>query len=374
MKLNISCQGNYITVNQISQLMQAAGSNTTISVANANGRPQSELVSAIQSASAKKISIDIDGSAASVTQTLALFNACRPNPNASLSLREANAYSSLQIQSIYSAVGDKPFSAQINGAATNESQIQYLLGYANGLNTSLTLSSITSMTDSGIATAINAAGSRRLQAQIDGKQASPAKILYLLDRPSGANISLSLINSEYISTNYFGQFLSAAGSRNFTISFDVTKVNFDFIKQTIAASNQNTRFNLISAQALTTPNLKTLLQTASNRKISINLNGAQFYSGQPLSTVQLGNLNNFFNINTAQATNLVDMLAAIKASAGTNLALEYNGAQLVVTPTDGNYVVRAIQVAQEGTEFSVNSVGQTQFNLNIVLDIIYAAH
>lgn len=68
------------------------------------------------------------------------------------------------------------------------------------------------------------------------------------------------------------------------------------------------------------------------------------------------------------------MLAAIKASAGTNLALEYNGAQLVVTPTDGNYVVRAIQVAQEGTEFSVNSVGQTQFNLNIVLDIIYAAH
>lgn len=79
------------------------------------------------------------------------------------------------------------------------------------------------------------------------------------------------------------------------------------------------------------------------------------------------------SIGSAHVPQLSIMLGMIASSAHTNLSPIYNGSQLIVTPTDGNWVVRALEVAQPSTQIIVNSVGVTNFTLSIVLDILSAA-
>lgn len=60
-------------------------------------------------------------------------------------------------------------------------------------------------------------------------------------------------------------------------------------------------------------------------------------------------------------------------SAKKDLSLTYNGFQLVVTPTDGNHVVRELQVVKPTTSVSVSSIGVANFSLQHKLEIVQAA-
>lgn len=60
-------------------------------------------------------------------------------------------------------------------------------------------------------------------------------------------------------------------------------------------------------------------------------------------------------------------------SANKDLSLTYNGFQLVVTPTDGNYVVRELKVVKPIASVAVSSIGVTNFSLQHKLEIVQAA-
>lgn len=372
MKLTIDCNGTFISVNQISQLISAAGSNTTISISDAQGRPQAELIPVIKSAKNKKLAIDIDAAKASINQTLALINATS-DPNTSYSIRNINSFSAQQMDSVFSAIGNRLLSTQFDGASGSQNQAIHYINSSSGGNTSLSISSFSSLTSSAVTAVLNAVGSKKFSAQILGAQTSQSQILSILNQAVGANTLVSLTDAQSLTLSFAKQVFSAVGSRTFNPDFNATATNVASLKQLVTAAGSGTSISVNTAQAFSSTELASILATAGQKKISLNMNGAQLGSGQLLSAVQAASSNTYLTVNTAQATNLNDMLSSISASGNTNFSAQYNGAQLVVTPTDGNHVVRAIQVAKPTTNIILNSVGTAQFNLNIILDIINAA-
>lgn len=372
MNLTMICAGKFISVHLISELVKAAQGNTTISIDNAQGRPQAELVPVIQSAGNKKIAIHVDAKMASFNQTIALFTATS-NPNASYSLTNANVFSLQQVRDVFSAMGNRPFSAHFDASAGSQEQAVNFISSAQGSNTLLTVSSLSSMTSAGISSVLEQAGSKNFTAQVPGDRASVTQILDILNKTTGINTTIILGNAQAQSATSLPQIFSTAGNKKFRPDFDGSKISASLLKQMISSAGQNTVVNVNTAQALSTSDLQGVISTAGTKRLDLNLNGAQFNSGQLVATVKAATSNTFLTVNTAHATNLHDMLEAITASGKTNLTLEYNGAQLVVTPVDGNYVVRAIEVARPDTSIVVNSLGTIQFNLDIVLDIIRAA-
>ncbi|SDH80701.1 hypothetical protein [Pseudomonas panipatensis] len=372
MKLILICEGKNITVNQISQLLGAAGSNTTLSISNAQGRPQAELIPVISAAGSKKIAIDVDASMASLNQTLALFNAAN-GPNASFALREANGLPPQHVATVFAALGNKVLSAQLNAARAVQEQALNFLNSANGNNTSLTISAVNAYSDQGCRALLGAVGSKRFTAQIPGDQATPAQVLNILGFAGGPNTSIALSNANRLPSQYLSQIFAAAGGKALVADFDVTQMNMGTLKQLIASAGPNTRVSLNTAQATNNADMREILQLAGSRSIDVNLNGAQLNTGQLKATVEAASGNASITVNTAHAASLNEILSAVSASAHTNLTLQYNGAQLVATPTDGNYVVRAIQAAKPGTTIVLNSIGVIQFNMALLLDIIRAA-
>lgn len=127
------------------------------------------------------------------------------------------------------------------------------------------------------------------------------------------------------------------------------------------------------AHAIAVGNISNLIALSAGKKLSFSMSGQTSTQDQLRAAVTNANGSTSTSIDTAHAVMLSVMLDLISTSANKDLSLTYNGSQLVVTPTDGNYVVRALQVEKPTTSITVNSIGVTNFSLQHTLEIVQAA-
>lgn len=130
MKLTMICEGlaanpprvTAIDVANFSQILNAAGPNTQITLSNAQGRPIAELAPVIQSAGSRNLSLQIDGLRASESQAVQIINSS-VGPNTSVDISSINSFTQQSILNVVSAAAGKKVSVKANCATASEARL-----------------------------------------------------------------------------------------------------------------------------------------------------------------------------------------------------------------------------------------------------------
>lgn len=379
MKLNVVCQGlaanppvvTAIDVANFSNMLNAVGPNTLLTLSNAQGRPLAELAPVVQGAGSKNLALDIDGTMASENQALGLINAA-VGPNTSVSISSINSFTEQSVTNVVNAAAGKKLALQINGTTASQNRVLHIVNAVKNTPIPLTISSITSLPSQAIPLIFSTAGSKALSVAMDGSTSTLAQITNVLNSAT-ANTSLELSKAEGLGYAGIIQVIEAAQSKPLNISINAEQFTAENLKAVVQATKSNMSVTINNASAITASNLSQIVTLSGNKALAINMNGQSSTTDQLNNAVVNSKPNGSVSVDIAHAVALGVILNLINASGGTNLTLRYNGTQLVVTPTDGNYVVRALQVAKPTTSIVVQSVGVTNFNLQLMLDIINAA-
>lgn len=185
--------------------------------------------------------------------------------------------------------------------------------------------------------------------------------------------TLSLVNAEAVGYSGVIQIIQAAQSKSLNIGINAEKITIDNLKSIIQTTTPSMAISISMAHGITASNLSDIVKLSGNKKLSIGMSGKASTTDQLKKTVSAARNNTSITIDTAHSPALNVMLDLISSSENTNLTAIYNRSQLVVTPTDGNYVIRALEVSKPTTSIVVNSIGVTNFSLQHFLDIVNAA-
>ncbi|MBX6070399.1 hypothetical protein ISF14_26480 [Pseudomonas aeruginosa] len=379
MKLNLICQGlavkppkvTAIDVANFSKILAAAGPNTLVTLANAQSRPLAELAPVIQSAGSRHLALEIDATRASEDQTLKLINSAI-GQNTSLSISSINSFTSQAVTNVVNAGKSKKLSIHIDGSNTSQTQAVHIINSVKNTNIPLTFASINALPSQSIPIVFSTAGSKALSAQINAETSTIAQAINVINNATPAT-TLSLVNAEALGYSGIIQIIQAAQSKSLNIGINAEKITIENLKSVIQTTTPNMAVSISMAHGITASNLSEVVKLSGDKKLSISMSGKASTTDQLKKTVSAAKKNTSITIDTAHSPALNVMLDLISSSGDTNLTAIYNGTQLVVTPTDGSYVIRALEVAKPTTSIAVNSIGVTNFNLQLILDIVNAA-
>ncbi|MGU2448359.1 hypothetical protein ACSESA_10605 [Pseudomonas aeruginosa] len=379
MKLNLICQGlavkppkvTAIDVANFSKILAAAGPNTLVTLANAQSRPLAELIPVIQSAGSRHLALEIDATRASENQALQLINAAI-GPNTSLSISSINSFTSQAVTNVINAGKSKKLSIHIDGSNTSQTQAVHIINSVKSTSIPLTFASISSLPSQSIPVVFAVAGSKALSAQINAETSTIAQAINVISS-APPTTTLSLFNAEALGYPGIVQTIQAAQSKSLSIGINAEKITIDNLKSIIQTTTPSMAISISMAHGITASNLSDIIKLSGDKKLSISMSGKSSTTDQLKKTVSTAKKNTSITIDTAHSPALNVMLDLISSSGNTNLTAIYNGSQLVVTPTDGNYVIRALEVSKPTTSIVVNSIGVTNFSLQHFLDIVNAA-
>ena len=139
----------------IRQVLTAAGTNTAVSVNTAQAQGLSDLISICETAGAKQLTLDINGAQASESFVIQVINAAETNTT--VSVNTAQAFGQDDIANIVEAAGSKKLSLRLNGSQTSASYINAAMANA-GTNTSITLDVAHALSASNLISFVQTAG------------------------------------------------------------------------------------------------------------------------------------------------------------------------------------------------------------------------
>lgn len=379
MKLTMICEGlaanpprvTAIDVANFSQILNAAGPNTQITLSNAQGRPIAELAPVIQSAGSRNLSLQIDGLRASESQAVQIINSS-VGPNTSVDISSINSFTQQSILNVVSAAAGKKVSVKANCATASEAQAVFIANAIKDTPIGLGFLALNALPSQSIPAVFDAVGSKEISAELNALTSTIDQAKNVINNATPAT-KLSLVNAEAWGYAGIAQIVQAVGAREFIISINAESMTINDLNNLIQITNPNTSLSLSMAHAIAVGNISNLINLSAGKKLSFSMSGQTSTQDQLRAAVTNANGSTSTSIDTAHAVMLNVMLDLISTSNNKELALTYNGSQLVVTPTDGNYVVRALQVAKPTTSITVNSIGVTNFSLQHTLEIVRAA-
>ncbi|MGQ7814288.1 hypothetical protein ACUTAH_01175 [Metapseudomonas furukawaii] len=379
MKLHLICQGlavkppkvTAIDVVNFSKILAAAGPNTLVTLSNSQSRPLTELTPVIQSAGNRSLALEVDATRASENQTLELIKSAT-GKNTSLSISSINSFTRQAITNIINAGKNKKISVHIDGANTSQNQALHIINSVKHTNIPLTFASINALPSQSIPIIFSTAGSKAFTATINGATSTASQISNILKNATPKTI-ISLINAEALGHSGIIHAIQAAQPNALSISINARKISITNLKAIIQSTKPNMAINISMAHAITANNLADIIKISEKKKLSLSMSGKTSTADQLKTSVSAAKMSTSIIVDTAHSPTLKVMLDLISSSGKTNFTAIYNGSQLVSTPTDGNYVVRALHAAKPTTSIVVNSIGVTNFNLQLILDIVNAA-
>lgn len=379
MKLTMICEGlaanpprvTAIDVANFSQILNAAGSNTKITLSNAQGRPIAELAPVIQSAGSRNLKLQIDGLRASESQTVEIINSSI-GPNTSVEISSINSFTQQAISNVVTAAAGKKISVKVNCATASEAQAVFIANAVRDTSIELGFLALNALPSQSIPAVFTAVGSKEISAEINALTSTVDQAKNVIANATPAT-KLSLVNAEALGYAGVAQIVQTVGAREFGISVNAESMTINDLNNLVQITNPNTSLSLSMAHAIAVGNISNLIALSAGKKLSFSMSGQTSTQDQLRAAVTNANGSASTSIDTAHAVMLSVMLDLISTSANKDLSLTYNGSQLVVTPTDGNYVVRALQVAKPTTSITVNSIGVTNFSLQHTLEIVQAA-
>lgn len=379
MELTMICEGlaanpprvTAIDVANFSQILNAAGPNTQITLSNAQGRPIAELAPVIQSAGSRNLSLQIDGLRASESQAVQIINSS-VGPNTSVDISSINSFTQQSILNVVSAAAGKKVSVKANCATASEAQAVFIANAIKDTPIGLGFLALNALPSQSIPAVFDAVGSKEISAELNALTSTIDQAKNVINNATPAT-KLSLVNAEAWGYAGIAQIVQAVGAREFIISINAENMTINDLNNLIQITNPNTSLSLSMAHAIAVGNISNLINLSAGKKLSFSMSGQTSTQDQLRAAVTNANGSTSTSIDTAHAVMLNVMLDLISTSNNKELALTYNGSQLVVTPTDGNYVVRALQVAKPTTSITVNSIGVTNFSLQHTLEIVRAA-
>lgn len=379
MKLTMICEGlaanpprvTAIDVANFSQILNAAGSNTQITLSNAQGRPIAELAPVIQSAGSRNLKLQIDGLRASESQTVEIINSSI-GPNTSVEISSINSFTQQAISNVVTAAAGKKISVKVNCATASEAQAVFIANAVRDTSIELGFLALNALPSQSIPAVFTAVGSKEISAEINALTSTVDQAKNVIANATPAT-KLSLVNAEALGYAGVAQIVQTVGAREFGISVNAESMTINDLNNLVQITNPNTSLSLSMAHAISVGNISNLIALSAGKKLSFSMSGQTSTQDQLRAAVTNANGSTSTSIDTAHAVMLSVMLDLISTSANKDLSLTYNGSQLVVTPTDGNYVVRALQVAKPTTSITVNSIGVTNFSLQHTLEIVQAA-
>ncbi|MBA1180334.1 hypothetical protein G7008_07410 [Pseudomonas psychrotolerans] len=379
MKLTMICEGlaanpprvTAIDVANFSQILNAAGSNTQITLSNAQGRPIAELAPVIQSAGSRNLELQIDGLRASESQAVEIINSSI-GPNTSVEISSINSFTQQAISNVVTAAAGKKISVKVNCATASEAQAVFIANAVRDTSIELGFLALNALPSQSIPAVFTAVGSKEISAEINALTSTVDQAKNVIANATPAT-KLSLVNAEALGYEGVAQIVQTVGAREFGISVNAESMTINDLNNLAQITNPNTSLSLSMAHAIAAGNISNLIALSAGKKLSFSMSGQTSTQDQLRAAVTNANGSTSTSIDTAHAVMLSVMLDLISTSANKDLSLTYNGSQLVVTPTDGNYVVRALQVAKPTTSITVNSIGVTNFSLQHTLEIVQAA-
>lgn len=379
MKLTMICEGlaanpprvTAIDVANFSQILNAAGSNTQITLSNAQGRPIAELAPVIQSAGSRNLKLQIDGLRASESQAVEIINSSI-GPNTSIEISSINSFTQQAISNVVTAAAGKKISVKVNCATASEAQAVFIANAVRDTSIELGFLALNALPSQSIPAVFTAVGSKEISVEINALTSTVDQAKNVIANATPAT-KLSLVNAEALGYAGVAQIVQTVGAREFGISVNAESMTINDLNNLIQITNPNTSLSLSMAHAIAVGNISDLIALSAGKKLSFSMSGQTSTQDQLRAAVTNANGSTSTSIDTAHAVMLSVMLDLISTSANKDLSLTYNGSQLVVTPTDGNYVVRALQVAKPTTSITVNSIGVTNFSLQHTLEIVQAA-
>ncbi|MCL6692296.1 hypothetical protein M8R19_26765 [Pseudomonas sp. R3.Fl] len=372
MKLTMICEGGYISNNNFNSVLSGVGSNTLLVLSNAQANPVGGLTPIISAAGSRHLSLQIDGTKASESQAIQIINSASGS-NTSINISSITSQTTQAVKNITQAGANKKLSIGIDCATASQNDVTNAISAATSRGLSFSVDSLNALTTAGVTAVFQAAQGKTFTASLDGKNTSGNKLKEVINAANGSAASLSVVNGSYIPMSDLLSAITLAGNRSLSLEFNATLITAQNLKSLAAAATNSTSLIIDIAQGITAPNLVDIINTSGTKKLSINFSAEQATNIQMQDAVGAGTSGTYISISAAQIPQLSVMLGMISSSGHTNLSPNYNGAQLVVTPTDGNWVVRALQAAQPTTQIVVSSVGLTNFTLSLILDILSAA-
>lgn len=379
MKLTMNCEAyvvkpkdGAISTNEFNQVLSNSGVNTLVILSNSQALPVSELSPVISAAGAKNLLLKIDCTRASQNQAVQIINSST-GQNTSLELGSLTSFTAQGVTAVIQALGNKKCTVEVNGTSSSQTQAVHLINSVTSANTSIRVSSLGAMPGSAVSAVVQALGNRAFTASIDAAVTSISSIVNVFNVTANSNAALSLDNADAIGANGILQAIQAIGNRKLSIGLNAGGVTPSNLQSIIAGAGGNIGFSVANIQNYGVNEMAAIINFAGAKALSVSLDGLSSLPIQIQQAVSAGKPTTTVSVNAANNQQLGVMLDAVNASGNTNFNAIYNSAQLVVTPTDGNYVVRVLQVAKPSTSVVLAPVGVGTFRWDLLLDIMNAA-
>lgn len=308
---------------------------------------------------------------ASESQTVEIINSSI-GPNTSVEISSINSFTQQAISNVVTAAAGKKISVKVNCAPASEAQAVFIANAFRDTSIELGFLALNALPSQSIPAVFTAVGSKEISAEINALTSTVDQAKNVIANATPAT-KLSLVNAEALGYAGVAQIVQTVGAREFGISVNAESMTINDLNNLVQITNPNTSLSLSMAHAIAVGNISNLIALSAGKKLSFSMSGQTSTQDQLRAAVTNANGSTSTSIDTAHAVMLSVMLDLISTSANKDLSLTYNGSQLVVTPTDGNYVVRALQVAKPTTSITVNSIGVTNFSLQHTLEIVQAA-
>ncbi|MGU2019338.1 hypothetical protein ACSEU9_29595, partial [Pseudomonas aeruginosa] len=325
--LSTTFNGAELTANNLQEVINLAGSLTRVSTIAAQAININTLLSAISTAgNSKSFSAEFNGAQLSSDNLLRAVNAAGTNTSISVNTAQAANITAL-LQTIHAAGNTKTFSAEFNGAQLTSNNIQQALDAA-GTRTSISVNTAQAVNISTLLALINSAkDTKKFSADFNGAQLTADNLQQAISAAaSGTSISVNTAQAVNIST-LLALINSAKDTKKFSADFNGAQLTADNLQQAISAAASGTSISVNTAQAA---NISTLLQAiniaGNTKKFSANFNGAQLTSNNIQQALRAAGSNTSISMNSAQSANQSTLLELLDiASSSKQFQANYNG-------------------------------------------------
>ncbi len=279
MKLTMICEGlaanpprvTAIDVANFSQILNAAGPNTQITLSNAQGRPIAELAPVIQSAGSRNLSLQIDGLRASESQAVQIINSS-VGPNTSVDISSINSFTQQSILNVVSAAAGKKVSVKANCATASEAQAVFIANAIKDTPIGLGFLALNALPSQSIPAVFDAVGSKEISAELNALTSTIDQAKNVINNATPAR-KLSLVNAEAWGYAGIAQIVQAVGAREFIISINAESMTINDLNNLIQITNPNTSLSLSMAHAIAVGNISNLINLSAGKKLSFSMSG-----------------------------------------------------------------------------------------------------
>lgn len=367
MKLSLNFNST-VNAGLLQKVVEAAGENTSINIGNAQKVNIATLLDAIDAAG-DSVSLGADFVGSELTANNLQQAMAAAGDTVAISINTAQAVNINTLLDVIDEAGNaKKLSATFNGAQLTSNNLERAVKAA-GNNVRIGVNTAQAVNITTLLSVLKDVGdSKQFFAIFNGAQLTSNNLQRALSE-AGENTSISVNTAQAVNIGTLLSVIQEAGNeKQFSAEFNGAQLSSNNLQQAVAAAGAKVRISVNTAQAVNINTLISVLQTAGNTKFfSADFNGAQSTADNLIQAVNNAGSKTTISVNTAQATNIAQLLDAIDAAGDSKMfSATFNGAQLT-----SNNLQQAVSAAGANTTISVVSAESAP--QSVLLQIIKTA-